>query len=46
MKATISTPGQQVKYTFAATANKNVTFTVTHFNFTQPGGTGEVFLYF
>ncbi len=46
VKATISTPGQQVKYTFAATANKNVTFNVTHFNFTQPGGTGEVFLYF
>jgi hypothetical protein len=25
VKATISTPGQKVKYTFAATANKNVT---------------------
>jgi hypothetical protein len=42
VKATISTPGQQVKYTFAATANRNVTFNVTHFHFTQSGGTGEV----
>jgi hypothetical protein len=42
VKVTISKPGQQVKYTFAATANKNVTFNVTHFHFTQSGGTGEV----
>ena len=46
VKATVSTPGQQVKYTFSATANKNVTFNVTHFNFTDEGSPGEVFIYF
>jgi hypothetical protein len=46
VKATISTPGQQVKYTFAATANKNVTFNITHFNFTNNGSPGEVFIDF
>jgi hypothetical protein len=44
--ATISTSGQQVEYTFAATANKNVTFNVTHFDFTDGGGPVEVFLVF
>ena len=44
--ATISTPGQSVTYTFAATAGKNVTFNVTHFNFSQAGGPNEVFLFF
>ena len=43
--ATISTPGQQVQYTFAATAKKNVTFNMTHFNFTDNGPV-EVFLVF
>jgi hypothetical protein len=28
-----SNPGQYLKYTFAATADENVTFNVTHFNF-------------
>jgi hypothetical protein len=46
VNATISTVGQSVTYTFAATAGKNVTFNVTHFNFTQPSGPNEVFLYF
>jgi hypothetical protein len=46
VKVTISTPGQQVKYTFAATANKNVTFNVTNFDFSQPGGPDQVTLYF
>jgi hypothetical protein len=46
VKATISAPGQSVTYTFAATAKKNVTFNVTHFHFTQPGGPDEVFLVF
>ncbi len=46
VKATISTPGQSVTYTFAATAKKNVTFNVTHFDFSQPGGPNEVFLVF
>jgi hypothetical protein len=46
VKATISTPGQSVTYTFAATAGKNVTFNVTHFSFTQPEGPHEVFLVF
>ena len=46
VKATIAMPGQQVKYTFAATANKNVTFNVTHFNFTDSSGPVQVTLYF
>jgi hypothetical protein len=46
VKATISKPGQQVKYTFAATANKNVTFNVTRFSFTSQGADGEVVLDF
>ena len=32
VKATISTRGQQIKYTFSATAHKHVTFQVTQFN--------------
>lgn len=44
--ATISASGQQVQYTFAATAKKNVTFNVTHFDFTGGGGPAEVFLDF
>jgi hypothetical protein len=46
VKATVSKHGQQVKYTFSATANKNVTFDVTHFNFHNAGSSGEVFVYF
>jgi hypothetical protein len=46
VKATISSPGQQVTYTFAATANKNVTFNVTHFNFTDSQGPVQVSLNF
>jgi hypothetical protein len=38
--------GQQIKYTFAAKANKNVTFNITHFNFTNSGSAGEVFIDF
>jgi hypothetical protein len=44
--ATISTSGQQIEYTFAATANKNVTFKVTNFKFSQPGGPDQVTLDF
>jgi hypothetical protein len=43
---TISKAGQKVKYTFAATANKNVTFQVTKFKLTDDGSTGSVWLYF
>jgi hypothetical protein len=42
---TIKFAGQHAGYTFAK-AKKTVTFSVTHFNFSQPGGSGEVFLYF
>jgi hypothetical protein len=45
VEATISTSGQQIQYTFAATADKNVTFNVTHFDFTDNGPV-EVFLVF
>ena len=45
VEATISTSGQQIQYTFAATADKNVTFNVTHFDFTDNGPI-EVFLVF
>jgi hypothetical protein len=34
---TISATGQEVQYTFAATAKKNVAFNVTHFDFTDNG---------
>jgi hypothetical protein len=46
VKVTISTPGQQVTFTFAAKASKNVTFNVTHFSFSQPGGPNQVTLSF
>jgi hypothetical protein len=35
--ATMATSGQQVQYTFAATAKQNVTFNATHFDFTDHG---------
>jgi hypothetical protein len=40
VKVTISKPGQTIKYTFAATANENVTFQVTKFDF--PGNTVQL----
>jgi hypothetical protein len=43
---TISKVGQEFKYTFAATANKNVTFDVTKFHFTDNGSAGAFYLYF
>jgi len=46
VKAVISTPGQKINYTFAATANKHVTFQVTQFNFSNGGSGGTVYLYF
>ena len=46
VKATISAPGRQVKFTFAAKANTNVTFNVTHFNFHDSQGAVQVTLYF
>jgi hypothetical protein len=42
----IKFPGQEAGYTFTATKNKNVSFKVTHFDFTDQGSTGEVFLDF
>jgi hypothetical protein len=38
VKVTISKSGQEPKYTFAGSANKNATFDVTHFNMTASGG--------
>ena len=35
-----------MKYAFAAKANKNVTFNVTNFDFSQAGGPDQVTLYF
>jgi hypothetical protein len=46
VKATISRPGQQIKYTFAAKANKHVTFQVTKFNFSNGSSSGAVYLDF
>src|SRR5260370_27634531 len=46
VKATISTPGRQIKYTFAATANKHVTFQLTQFIFSNGSSGGLVDLYF
>jgi hypothetical protein len=43
---TISKVGQEFKYTFAATANKNVTFEITKFKLTDDGSTGAAYLYF
>jgi hypothetical protein len=43
---TISEPGQQPCYTFLATANKNVTFVVKKFHFTNDGSAGSVDLLF
>src|SRR5258708_29244432 len=41
VKATISTPGRQIKYTFSATAHEHVTFQVTQFNFSN-GSSGRL----
>jgi N-acetylmuramoyl-L-alanine amidase len=46
VKATISKSGQQLKYTFAAARNKNVTFDVTHFDLTDNGSGGGVNVYY
>jgi len=46
VKVTISTPGQKIKYTFAATAHKHVTFQVTQFNFADGTNPGSFYLYF
>jgi hypothetical protein len=46
VKAAISAPGREVKFTFAAKANTNVTFNVTHFNFHDSQGAVQVTLYF
>ncbi len=43
---TISTPGQQFQYTFAATAGQHVTFQVTNFGVTDGGSDGTVYLMF
>jgi hypothetical protein len=46
VKTTISKHGQTVGYTFTAEKNKNVTFQVTRFNFSDQGSGGYVYLYF
>ena len=46
VKATISTAGKQIKYTFSATAHKHVTFQVTKFNFSNGTSGGLVDLKF
>jgi hypothetical protein len=46
VSVTISKSGQQIKYTFAATANQNVTFDVTKFKLKDDGSTGAVYLEF
>jgi len=43
---TINFEGQDARYTFAATAGKNVTFKVTQVNFTSNGKHSKVFLEF
>lgn len=46
VSVTISKSGQQIKYTFAATANQNVAFDVTKFKLKDDGSTGAVYLEF
>ena len=46
VSTTIKYEGQEAGYTFAATKNKNVTFNVTKFNFTDDGSGGSAYLYF
>jgi len=46
VKVSISKVGQNVKYAFAATVNKNVTFNVTNFNFSDNGSGGGIYLNF
>src|SRR5438874_1621142 len=46
VKATISTAGQQIKYTFSGTAGKHVTFQVTQFNFSDGTSPGSFYLNF
>jgi hypothetical protein len=46
VKTTISTPGQQIKYTFSGQAHKHVTFQVTHFNFSDGNNPGSLYLKF
>jgi hypothetical protein len=43
---TLKFAGQQAQYTFTATAGKNVTFQLTHFDFTDSAGAAEVTLDF
>jgi hypothetical protein len=46
VNAEIPSVGQQIKYTFSATAGENVTFNVTSFNFTGNGGSPAFYLVF
>jgi hypothetical protein len=46
VKATVSTPGQKITYTFAATAHHHVTFQVSRFNFSDGSYSGSFTLYF
>jgi len=46
VSTTIEFEGQHAGYTFAATANKHVTFQVTQFNFADGANPGSFYLYF
>jgi hypothetical protein len=46
VSVTISRPGQKIKYTFAATAHKHVTFQVKKFNFSNGTSPGSFYLDF
>src|SRR4051794_40941755 len=42
----VSVPGQDVKYSFAATSGRHVTFDVTAANWANGAGAGNAYLYF
>ena len=44
--ATISSRGQKINYTFAATKGKHVTFQVTNFKLTDGSSSGSAWVYF
>jgi hypothetical protein len=46
VNAKVSTIGQETEYTFSATANENVTFNITNFNFTGNGSSPAFYLDF
>ena len=46
VNANISAAGEEIEYTFSATASENVTFNVTNFNFTGNGSSPAFYLVF